>query len=430
MGIKGTIVASGDRRPREAMAEHSPSEDDRRRAWEFAQESLGERVYDTLPARPVNEVWGAPEDVIYLGVFGATRVAAGRAAYDHPLSDPQTGVFVSLTINSVSDFVWFAYSDWVTPRFREVMMSDERVDADGDPLPFEEGLWHPSAPGDEPPVSWWSFANEALRWVVGDPGEGAREASDLTPERKRLYGFRLVPQGRQRAEFVRPDGLLRVQLPKPDALADELRAAFDTVVDADELHVRGAGSDAVWLAWREDGTALLLVFNEDDDVGTYFRQWAIALGEPETDLLAGAPAWWDEILHERYHGLWGERVEREAFYVTAIYGYDADGWARAVGCPDETNLLRALRAPAAGEAASSTDAAPPAPRAAVGTVGLRVTWQAVAMLVLSVAATVWLQGTARQAAAPWGTLAAWGAMLAGVVVSALVTVVVLLKTQR
>jgi hypothetical protein len=59
--------------------------------------------------------------------------------------------------------------------------------------------------------------------------------------------------------------------------------------------------------------------NDHEYSDTYFRKAAEYFGEEETDLLAGAPAWWGEQLPPDVDGEW----------VGFVYGYENGAWRRA-----------------------------------------------------------------------------------------------------
>ncbi|MET0134073.1 MAG: proteophosphoglycan 5 [Kibdelosporangium sp.] len=67
-----------------------------------------------------------------------------------------------------------------------------------------------------------------------------------------------------------------------------------------------------------DGGRAVLQGNDHEYSDTYFREAAAYFDEPETDLLADAPAWWGEHLPPIAEGEW----------VGFVYGYDG-AWQRA-----------------------------------------------------------------------------------------------------
>lgn len=177
----------------------------------------------------------------------------------------------------------------------------------------------------------------------------------LPPVATWLYGFLLLPTTTDGTPvrdpaLVTDDGRPVVALPPAPDLAGRLRSAPDggfgrrTIDRPDRVRVETAGGDVLDLHLRPDGTALLLGSN-DDDATTYFRQSALYFEEPETDLLAGAPPWWDELLEQFHDGLRGPAVEARAEWVTFLYGWDGIRWTKAVGAPDGSQagwILEAL----------------------------------------------------------------------------------------
>jgi hypothetical protein len=82
-------------------------------------------------------------------------------------------------------------------------------------------------------------------------------------------------------------------------------------------HYDDAGGNWCDLILFADGRAVLQG-NDHEYSETYFREAAAYFDEPETDLLAEAPAWWGEHLPPIAEGEW----------VGFIYGYDGS-WQRA-----------------------------------------------------------------------------------------------------
>ncbi len=95
-------------------------------------------------------------------------------------------------------------------------------------------------------------------------------------------------------------------------------------VQVDERGVRlhhDGGGNWVAMALLPQGRALL--FGHDHEYSeTYFREAAAYFEEPETDLLAGAPAWWGEALDSHVTSGVGE-------WVGFVYGWEAGRWHRA-----------------------------------------------------------------------------------------------------
>lgn len=91
-------------------------------------------------------------------------------------------------------------------------------------------------------------------------------------------------------------------------------------------HDDGGGN---WAAMVLLPQGRVLLWGHDHEYSdTYFREAAAYFGEPETDLLAGAPAWWGEALAAHHHQHLGE-------WVGFVYGWEGGRWQRADYEPDD-----------------------------------------------------------------------------------------------
>lgn len=73
----------------------------------------------------------------------------------------------------------------------------------------------------------------------------------------------------------------------------------------------------------------VLLFGHDHEYSdTYFGPAAAYFGEPETDLLAGAPGWWGEALAAHHSEQLGE-------WVGFVYGWKEGRWSRADYAADD-----------------------------------------------------------------------------------------------
>lgn len=315
------------------MADHRTSLDDladpwadRRRARATADGLFPGRVYDELYPQSLTDVSDPPPGQVWLGVFGDVTVLVTRPEEASRLGD--------------------------TPGGEAPVRLRLRRDPAGQALEYREdvgGSW-PAAPV--------ATDDEALRSLLGVALDDGRRPDDLPPVATRLYGFLLLPCAPDGAPvrdpaLVTEAGMPVVALPPAAEVAARLRAAPEggfgrrTVDRPDRVRVQTAGGDVIDLHLPPDGTALLLGRN-DDDTSTYFRGSAQYFEEPETDLLAGAPPWWDELLQRFHDGLRGPEVEARTEWVTFVHGWDGARWTKAVGAPDGRQaawILDALRAP-------------------------------------------------------------------------------------
>lgn len=72
------------------------------------------------------------------------------------------------------------------------------------------------------------------------------------------------------------------------------------------------------------GCRAMLVGHDHEYSATYFREAAAYFDEPDTDLLARCPPWWEPAIatyldRQRTHGMW----------IGFIYGFDGRRWSRA-----------------------------------------------------------------------------------------------------
>ncbi|MCR9199703.1 MAG: hypothetical protein NXI04_13745 [Planctomycetaceae bacterium] len=122
--------------------------------------------------------------------------------------------------------------------------------------------------------------------------------------------------------------LVEVSLPSPAQLRGGW-AAMATVCVArgctDSVWAEGqawffhdGGGNWATLRFAGDGRAVL-IGHDHEYTETYFRDAARYLQEPETDLLAGAPAWWSDYLDPLPLGEW----------IGFVYGWDGQRWQRA-----------------------------------------------------------------------------------------------------
>ncbi|MEU8802791.1 hypothetical protein [Spirillospora sp. NPDC048819] len=82
---------------------------------------------------------------------------------------------------------------------------------------------------------------------------------------------------------------------------------------------------------------MLLVGFDVEDGETKFGG---AADEVETDLLAGAPGWWAEIVRTRHPGAFLDGAESDP--ITLVCGWDGKNWTKAIGAPDATLVAQCL----------------------------------------------------------------------------------------
>ncbi|PRY38813.1 proteophosphoglycan 5 [Umezawaea tangerina] len=123
-------------------------------------------------------------------------------------------------------------------------------------------------------------------------------------------------------------GLVAVELPAPREMRGRW-AAHSAVLGALGF---GDGSNAEGGRWyyddgggnwaelhRLDGGRAVLIGHDHEMSETYYNLAAEYFGEPETDLLAGAPDWWGGPVRA---------TEGPGQWIGFVYGYEDGGWRR------------------------------------------------------------------------------------------------------
>lgn len=158
--------------------------------------------------------------------------------------------------------------------------------------------------------------------------------SGLAPAKTSLFEVRLEPA--RAAE----QGPLRAALPAPSDLAAELRGFSGRARVTEEgplLSVDPGIGDMISLLRLDDGRALLLGYDEDDQI--HFGASAAYLGERDTDLCDKAPAWWRDAIDE--HCPWVDDPSAQR-WVSQLFAWDGTLWQRSDVGPDESGLVRLL----------------------------------------------------------------------------------------
>ncbi|WP_245847254.1 hypothetical protein [Dietzia natronolimnaea] len=126
-----------------------------------------------------------------------------------------------------------------------------------------------------------------------------------------------------------------IDLPRPEKLAPRWSALAAVLAAYGPRWAESAyATDSTWhyddgggnwadIRFAGEGRAVLLGYDHEYST-TYFRAAAEYFGEPETDLLAGCPAWWAEAI-----GDYLERIDSEGMWIGFIYGFDGGTWTRA-----------------------------------------------------------------------------------------------------
>ncbi|MBP2357876.1 MULTISPECIES: proteophosphoglycan 5 [Streptomyces] len=139
-------------------------------------------------------------------------------------------------------------------------------------------------------------------------------------------------------------GLVQLNLPRPMSLRGRwaalaaVRAAWGR---GDDCRAEGSlwhydDGDGNWadLHHRGDGRAVLLGHSNEDSE-TFYAEGSDFFEEPETDLLAGAPEWWEPPVRGAREG---------ELFLGFVYGFDGSTWERAEY--DAEDGFRGVRLPA------------------------------------------------------------------------------------
>lgn len=146
----------------------------------------------------------------------------------------------------------------------------------------------------------------------------AAPAPPAQPEAPPAPAAPSAPPGRPRAVAFPPPRALR---PGWAALAAVCAArGWGATVGADGDTWRYDDGGGNWACLRHVAEGRWVLFGHDHEYSnTFFREAAAYFGEPETDLLAGAPAWWGERLQPPFPDTW----------IGFVYGFEDGQWRRA-----------------------------------------------------------------------------------------------------
>lgn len=326
MTLDLSLLAYGAHRPSEAMTGWVDATVARPAVQELAVEQFGQRALGT--GRELQLSFAIYQDQLFARVFGDS-VVVSRPELGWTERGPHA-VSARLRWRQDERDLEFDYSG-PEGRRQVRITGDGPLEGAGSPLPFES-QWPDPALGD---TASHQFLSLVLTWVWGMGGPGVR----VIPAYTFLYEVRLAPLG------AAEPGLVPVTLPPPGALADQLRGFSDRARVAEHgplLTVDAGTGDTIRLLELEDGRALLLDYDEDDEV--YFRGAAEYFGEYETDLCDHAPSWWSEAIAQ--HCPWVDDPDA-AQWVSQLFAWDGKRWQRSDAGPDESGLRRLLQVLAA-----------------------------------------------------------------------------------
>lgn len=306
-----------------------------RSGWAIAEQLFPGRVYDHTCAIPLPERRSPEAAEVWLGEFGDTVVWMVPSPVENRRADRQVGADRPMRAELVEDErATIVYVDRGAGIERFVEIGPEatrgavRGSARGALLPFEQ----PFLDGADDEVFPRSeYLREARSWLFGI----SRPPSKVPPAARVVRGYYLGPAD---GPLPLADGRPVVELPPPDELAD-LLAGAELLDERDGRYVGGGGD---WFQLhRVDADHALLVGCDVEDTETYFAAAVTWFGmEDETDLLAGVPEWWADLVHTRHAGAFTTGTGFEP--VTIVCGWDGRGWTKAIGAPDPVLLYHFL----------------------------------------------------------------------------------------
>jgi len=198
----------------------------------------------------------------------------------------------------------------------------------GEPLPFEQPFLDGS---DDEVFPRDEYLREARLWLFAI----SVPQRPVAPAAMMVRGYVLGPVD---GPLPLVDGRPEVDLPPPDELAD-LLAGAEMLDEHDGRHV-GPGGDWFQLH-RADAEHALLVGNDIEDTETFFAAAVAWFGkDDETDLLAGVPEWWVDLVHTRHPGAFLTDTGYDP--INLVFGWDGRQWTKAIGAPDPALLFHFL----------------------------------------------------------------------------------------
>ncbi|OLF09710.1 hypothetical protein BLA60_18140 [Actinophytocola xinjiangensis] len=330
----------GSRRATEAMREvyPRPRPDDpadaaaasaarTRSGWAIAERLFPGRVYDHTCACPLFEKSHLASPEVWVGEFGDTVMCMVPSNAENQRRDRRVGEDRPVRVELVVDMLaTLRHVDQVagTRRFVEVAVGATRGavlgSARGEPLEFESPFLDGPADAEFPRLE---YLTQARRWLFGL----SLPPRLVPPAATVVRGYLLAPVG---AALPLADGRPVVHLPPPDELAARLAGA-DMLDEHHGRYVTGGGD---WFQLhRLDADRALLVGCDVEDTETFFAAgMAMFGGDDETDLLAGVPKWWGDLLHTRHPGAF--TTDDRFDPVNVVFGWDGHRWTKAIGAPD------------------------------------------------------------------------------------------------
>lgn len=302
-----------------------------RSGWAIVEQLFPGRVYDHTCAIPLAERSHPEAAEVWLGEFGDTVVFMVPSTAENERVNRHVGADRPVRAELVVDErATLAYVDRVAGTDRFVEIGPEatrgavRGSARGEPLPFEQPFL--DGAGDEVfPRS--EYLREARAWLFAI----SYPARPVPPAAMVVRGYYLGPVD---GPLPLVDGRPEVELPPPDELAG-LLAGAELLDERDGRYVAGGGD---WFQLhRADADHALLVGCDVEDTETFFGAAVPYFGaSDETDLLAGVPGWWADLVRTRHAGAFLTDTGFDP--INILCGWDGRGWTKAIGAPDPVLL--------------------------------------------------------------------------------------------
>ena len=330
----------GSQRAPEAMRAvyPAPHSDDRlaaaaartRSGWAIVDQLFPGRLYDHTCAIPLPDRGHPESSVVWLGEFGDTVVCMVESNAENQRMNRQVGADRPVRAELVEDeraTLTYVDRDAGVDRFVEIgpdaTRGDVRGSARGEPLPFEEPFLDGA---DDEVFPRSAYLDKARMWLfaVGYP------RGPVPPAAMVVRGYVLGPAD---GPLPLADGRPLTELPHPDELAAQL--ADSELRERDGRYVAGGGD---WFQLhRVDAEHALFVGCDVEDTETYFAAAARYFGAAyETDLLAGVPEWWSDLVHTRHPGAFTTETGFDP--INILCGWDGRQWTKAIGAPDPVLL--------------------------------------------------------------------------------------------
>jgi hypothetical protein len=195
----------------------------------------------------------------------------------------------------------------------------------GEPLPFEQPFLDGS---DDEVFPRSEYLEEARSWLFGI----SRSPRAVPPAARVVRGYLLGPVDEP---LPLADGRPVVELPHPDELAG-LLAGAELMYEHEGRYIADGSGDWFQLHRVDADRALLVGFDVEDTETRFAAAVTWLAANDETDLLAGVPEWWADLVRTRHAGAFSTDTGYDP--ITLVCGWDGRQWTKAIGAPDPALL--------------------------------------------------------------------------------------------